>query len=34
MQKGRKQMFKQQLALVETLEKWIIDFENSLKGQN
>ena len=29
-----KQMFKQQLALVETLEKWIIDFENSLKGQN
>lgn len=26
-----KQMFKQQLALVETLEKWIIDFENSLK---
>lgn len=29
-----KQMFKQQLALVETLEKWIIDFENSLKEQN
>ena len=29
-----KQIFKQQLALVETLEKWIIDFENSLKGQN
>lgn len=23
-----------ELALVETLEKWIIDFENSLKGQN
>ena len=29
-----KQMFKQQLALVETLEKWIIDFENSLKEKN
>ena len=29
-----KQMFKQQLALVETLEKWIIDLENSLKEQN
>ena len=29
-----KRMFKQQLALVETLEKWIIDFENSLKEQN
>lgn len=26
--------FRKQLALVETLEKWIIDFENSLKGQN
>ena len=25
-----KQMFKQQLALVETLEKWIIDFENKI----
>ena len=24
----------QQLALVETLEKWIIDFENSLKEKN
>ncbi len=29
-----KQMFKQQLALVETLEKWIIDFENRIESSN
>ena len=25
-----KEIFKQQIALVETLERWIIDFENNL----